>query len=60
MNKNEVSPAAAKKIVEAIRFKLYEYGLTQAPGAKSMAIGLAAIVKRIVLEDSNETTYVNR
>ena len=56
--KNEVSPAAAKRIVEVIRLKLYEYGLENSKEAKSMAIGVAAIVKRIVLEDSNEKTNV--
>ena len=46
-----ISPVAAKRINDAIHFKLYEAGLNENKDAKQMCIGLAALVRRIVLED---------
>lgn len=47
----EISPAASKKIVEAINFKLWDAGFKDNKEVKTFAIGLAAAVRRIVLED---------
>jgi len=49
--KNEVSPAAAKKIIETIKYKLWEYGFDKTQPAREMALGIAGAVKRITLED---------
>ena len=46
-----ISPVAAKRINDAIHFKLYEANLNENKDAKQMCIGLAALVRRIVLED---------
>ena len=58
MNKSGISPAASKRIVEAINFKLFENGFTDKNDPKIKlirlhTIGVADLVKRIVLEDIN-------
>lgn len=47
----EISPLAAKKIVEAITFKIWDAGFVGDKEIKTFAVGLAAAVRRIVLED---------
>lgn len=47
----DISPAAAKRIIDAINFKLWEAGFTGNKAVKAVAVSVATAVRRIVLED---------
>lgn len=54
-----ISPAAAKRIMDALNYKLWEAGFQGNKEVKALAVSVATAVRRIVLEDAQSVKDPN-